>query len=77
MVTIISSGRRHLFVNDAHIRNQLTTLANFDWPTRVTRVNLTWCQVYGNLHGVRSTTKVIQLNSDDRDHGNKLFMYIN
>ena len=47
---------------------------DFDWPTRVIRITLTWCPVDGNLHCARSTTKVIELNSDDRDHGDKPIM---
>ena len=42
------------------------SMADFDWPTRVT---LTWYPVHGNLLCARSTTRGIQLNSDDRDHG--------
>ena len=46
---------------------------DFDWPTRVTRVILKWYPVCGNLHCARSTTRVIQLNSDNCDHGDKPF----
>ena len=47
----------------------LTLVADFDWATRVTRVS--------GLRCARSTTRVIQLNSDDRDHGDKALMKIN
>ena len=45
-------------------------MADFDWPLskQVTCVTLTWYQVYGNLHCAHSTTRVIEPNSDDRDH---------
>ena len=47
------------------------TEADFDWATRVTRVNPTWYPVYNYLHCACSTTRVIQLNTNDRDHGHK------
>ena len=47
----------------------LQSMPDFDWPTRVARVTLT-----SGLRCARSTTKVIQPNSDDRDHGDKPLM---
>ena len=45
------------------------TKADFDWPTQVT------CVVSG-LCCARSTTRIIQPNSDDRDHGHKPLIYV-
>ena len=36
--------------------------------------NPTWYPVYDHLHCARSTTRVIQLNTDDRDHAHKPLM---
>ena len=52
----------------------MTIMVDFDWPIPVTRVTLTWYQVYGNLYCARNITRVIQMNRDDRDHGDKPFM---
>ena len=49
--------------------------AGFDWPSWVTR--LIWCQVYGSLICAHSIMRVIQLNSDDHDHSNKLLIQNN
>ena len=53
------------------------SLADFDLPTRVTRVTLSLFPGYGNVHCAHRTTTVIQLNSDARDHGDEPHMYIN
>ena len=52
----------------------MVSLLDFHWPTQTTRLTLRWYPVYDNFHCARSTTRVIQLNSDDRDHGDKPLM---
>ena len=63
------SSSRAMVLRRALSTRLVYTKADFGWPTWVSPVTLTWYQVYGNFHCARSTPRVIQLNCDDRDHG--------